>query len=95
MAVRAVWRGEALRADGFLEGTTMATLLTISKRSTGFEVDDLRRRGLPPVGRGRTMASAIGNYILNNQHTLGIEFIVDSTAQPAELRRRRRELAKR
>lgn len=70
--------------------------LTISKRDNGeFEVEDLSIPGSPPVGYGKHMMEAIGRYFHANQTKLGIEFDVDKSAVPAEMRRRRRELAKR
>lgn len=70
--------------------------LTISKRDNGeFEVENLAIPGSPPVGYGRTMMEAIGRYFHANQTKLGIDFEVDETALPAEMRRRQRELRKR
>lgn len=70
-------------------------VLTISKEDGYFIVDDLSRPGAARIGIGRTMMEAIGDYFHGNQRELSIEFDVDSSAQPAEMRRRRRELAKR
>jgi hypothetical protein len=69
--------------------------LTISKHGRRFMVDDPTRTGSPVVGWGRTMLEAIGSYFHGNQDDLNIEFEVDESAQPAEMRRRRRELSKR
>lgn len=70
--------------------------LTLSKRESGeFEVDDRSLPGSPPVGHGRTMMEAIGSFFHSNQTRLGIEFEVDDSAWQTELRRCRRELAKR
>lgn len=69
--------------------------LTIAKEGDMFVVDNPSVAGSPYVGRGRTMLEAIGRYFHNNQTELGINFTVDETAQPAEDRRRARELAKR
>lgn len=57
-----------------------------------FLVEDLSQPGCPPVGRGRTMIQAIGDFFHRNQLTLGITFDVDPSALPAEMRRREREL---
>ncbi len=69
--------------------------LTISKEGSLFTVDEPGRPGSPPVGRGRTMMEAFGNYLINNQAYLGLTIKVDTTADATEQRRRVRELAKR
>jgi hypothetical protein len=69
--------------------------LTIAKEGSHFVVQDKSKSGSPPVGRGRTMLEALGSFFHANQRELHIEFEVDASAQPAEERRRRRELAKR
>jgi len=69
--------------------------LKISKENGMFVVDDPKRSGSPPVGRGHTMLEAIGSWVHHNQDYIGISFAVDETARPAELGRRRRELRKR
>lgn len=47
------------------------------------------------MGRGRTMKEAIGDWLFYNRDEVNVEFAVDDTARPAEMRRRKRELAKR
>lgn len=69
--------------------------LTISKEYGKFVVDDPSLPGTPTVGRGRTMKEAIGDFFHGNQDRLGIIFEVASSARPAEMRRRSRELGKR
>jgi len=69
--------------------------LTISKTGRQYTVDDKSRPGSPPVGRGRTMFEAIGDYVYANQSELDITFDVDESARPAEMRRRQRELEER
>lgn len=69
--------------------------LTISKNGNVFTVDNNAWTGTPPVGRGRTLMEAIGSFVHNNQRELGFEFEVEPSAEPAEMRRRKRELAKR
>lgn len=69
--------------------------LTISKALGRFVVDDTTLPGAPSIGVGRTMKEAIGDFIHVNQKRLEIEFEVDKTARPAEMRRRNRELSKR
>lgn len=70
-------------------------LLTIEKVGSQFTVDEKARPGSPPVGRGRTMLEALGDYVLNNQEHLDVHLEVAETAQAAENRRRARELKKR
>jgi hypothetical protein len=69
--------------------------LKIAKEGDQFVVDEPAAPGLPYVGRGRTMLQAVGNWLINNQNNVGVEFEVDRSAQPAEDRRRRCELARR
>lgn len=69
--------------------------LRISKEEDHFLVVDPTIPGSPPVGRGRTMIEAIGYWFHRNQDRIGLEFEVTESAMPTELRRRRRELAKR
>jgi hypothetical protein len=74
-------------------------ILTINKEGKYFMVDDKTQPGPPVVGRGRSFREAIGDWFFNHQADLaarfGIRFDVDPSAQSAEGRRRRRELAKR
>jgi hypothetical protein len=70
--------------------------LTIRKRDNGdFEVEDMSLPGSPPVGYGKHMMEAIGRFFHAHQTRLGIEFEVDESAVPAEMRRRQRELRRR
>lgn len=69
--------------------------LTVSKDGKRFVVDDLSRPGSPACGRGRTMKEAIGDYFFHNRELVDLDFDVDATAVPAEMRRRRRELKNR
>lgn len=66
-----------------------------SENPTVFLVDDPKRAGSPPVGRGATMLEAMGSWLHRNQSELGLSFEVDETAWPYELKRREEELAKR
>ncbi len=70
-------------------------ILSITKEYGKFVVDEKGAPGTPPVGRGRTMMEAVGNYFHANQTKLGIEFEVEPLAQSAEMRRRQRELSRR
>jgi hypothetical protein len=69
--------------------------LRISKEEDHFLVDDPTIPGSPPVGRGRTMLEAIGSWFHRNQDKMNLSFDVDESAQPAEMARRQRELARR
>lgn len=60
-----------------------------------FEVDDPSQPGSPPVGRSNKRCNAIGDFLHTNQRRLDVFIDVDETAMPAELARRRRELARR
>jgi hypothetical protein len=70
-------------------------VLSISRENGRFLVDDKSLTGSPPVGRGRTTLEAVGSYFCHNQGRFGFMFEVEPSAQPAEKKRRRRELAKR
>ena len=70
--------------------------LRISKENDEtFLVDDPKRPGSPPVGRGRSMMEAIGSWLHHNRQIVGIKFYVDSSAWDDEMSRRKSELAKR
>lgn len=73
----------------------MKLKLSIDKVDGIFCVDQPSVSGSPYVGYGRTMMEAIGNYFHNNQSNLDIEFDVKPAVIPTEMRRRKRELAKR
>lgn len=60
-----------------------------------FEVDPVEKPGSPAVGRGRTMLEALGNFLICYQKELGLNIVVDESAQASERQRRRRELSKR
>jgi len=60
-----------------------------------YEVDPVELCGSPSVGRGQTMLEALGNFLICYQKELGLDIVVDGSAQAAEKERRRRELAKR
>lgn len=85
---------DALREIERLEKEDMLTL-RISKQGKEFVVDDPKLTGSPPCGYGRTMVSAVGAFFHVNQSRLGIKFEVDDSALKTEMRRRKRELAKR
>lgn len=69
--------------------------LRIAKEGDIFVVDEPSVPGTPPVGRGRSITEAMGQWLRINHVRLGIDFEVDPSAAPAELGRRRRELARR
>jgi hypothetical protein len=70
-------------------------ILTISKEGDRFVVDNKALPGTPYVGRGSSMKKAIGDYFINNQTQLGYSFDIEPSAQKAEDKRRKKELAKR
>jgi len=70
-------------------------ILTLSKEDDHFLVDDKSVSGSPPVGRGRTMMEAIGQWFHYNRERVNVDFELDPSAQQAEDRRRKRELSKR
>lgn len=51
--------------------------------------------GMYPVGRGKAIEEAMGNFLILYQKELGLEIVVDKSAKPFEDERRRRELSKR
>lgn len=68
--------------------------LYLFKQGGAFVVDDPFVPGSPPVGRGRTMKEAIGDWFINNQDTVG--YAIDTAAvRPVEIARIKRELSKR
>lgn len=67
--------------------------LVVSRAGPGrFLVDSPDLPGSPPVGRGHTVNSALGNWLHNNQTRMGAQVSVDETVAQYEHRRRRREL---
>lgn len=69
--------------------------LRISREGDHFLVDDPSLCGTPPVGRGQTMMEAIGEWVHYNRDRIGVDFVVDKSAESAERERRRRALAQR
>jgi hypothetical protein len=69
--------------------------IRISKTGDTFEVDPFELPGSPYVGRGRTMDAAMGDFMRLYQDRLDLKIEVHESAQPAEMRRRQRELSKR
>jgi hypothetical protein len=59
------------------------------------EVDPVELPGMPPVGRGKTIEEALGNFLIAYQKELGLEISVDASAKKAEKKRRRDALAHR
>jgi hypothetical protein len=57
--------------------------LKINKETAGtFVVDAVDLPGSPPVGRGRTVGEAMGNFLMVYQERLGIEIVVDTSVAP-------------
>ena len=59
------------------------------------EVDPVELSGSPSVGRGKTIEEALGNFLIAYQKYLGLDIVVDESAQKAENKRRRDALAQR
>ncbi len=74
---------------------TKCILVIAKEDSKTFVVSYKGVPGSPSVGRGRTMKEAIGDWFICYQDRLGFEFEVDPPAQPAENRRRAREMKRR
>lgn len=66
----------------------MHLLITYNEALHTFTVDDPEMPGSPAVGRGATMAEALGEWLLQNQHLVHIHLDVDESAQWAEEKRR-------
>ncbi len=69
--------------------------IEIRKYGNGFAVDPISEPGSPRMGVGRTMDQALADFLRAYQNKLGLHIEVAESAQPAELARRKRELAKR
>jgi hypothetical protein len=70
--------------------------IKIEKRYGGmFVVDPVDIPGSPLCGWGRTMDSAMGDFLRAYQKELGLEIELSPEVQKTEMARRRRELAKR
>lgn len=67
----------------------------ISYDGKEFTVDEPTSPGMPPVGRGPTIDSALGDWLRNYADSLGIHLHVDLSAMWAELERREAALRKR
>lgn len=65
----------------------MPMKLQISKRGTRFEVDPVEMPGSPPVGKGESVAEALGDFLIFYQARLGIEIEVDPSVGQAEQQR--------
>lgn len=80
------------------ENTTLyvsGAALVIDRDDGVFVVDMADRPGSPPVGRGRTLKEALGDWLLNNQRELGMVVDITEAVVPYENRRQARELASR
>lgn len=70
--------------------------IVIRERSKGsLEVDPVELPGACAVGRGKTIEEALGNFLICYQKKLGLDIIVDESAQKAEKKRRKDALAQR
>ena len=72
------------------------TILTISREGKKrFLVDDKSLPGSPPVGRGKNMKEAIGDWVFHNRARVNVDFALDKSAEKSEMKRRKKELAQR
>jgi len=60
-----------------------------------FVVDPIDMPGSPAVGVGATMVEALGDFAICYQTELGLDIVVDESAQAAENQRREDALAQR
>lgn len=58
-------------------------------------VDPVNLTGSPRFGAGPTLLAAYGDFLITYQKELGIEIVVQPTAQRAEKRRRQKAMKKR
>lgn len=70
-------------------------MITVEKIGDVFVMDDKSRPGVPPVGRGKSLKEALGDYVINNQDALGIKFEIMESASVAESARREEALKER
>lgn len=68
--------------------------ILVKKVGTKFMVDPIDLSGSPQMGFGSTMDAALGDFLRCHQERLGVEIILDETAQKAEKERQRRELSR-
>jgi hypothetical protein len=69
--------------------------VVIRKQFGILEADPVELPGSPSVGRGKTIEETLGNFLIAYQKELGLEIIVDESAQRAENKRRRDALKNR
>jgi hypothetical protein len=77
-----------VRITGILKDQFMKMKVKISKRGDSFEADPVDFPGSPPVGRGGSIAEALGDFVIHYQNDLGLEIQVDTSAEQSELKRR-------
>lgn len=73
----------------------MKMKVKIRKRGDCFEADPVELPGSPPVGRGGSIAEALGDFMIHYQKDFGLEIDVDTSAEQSELKRRETEINKR
>lgn len=69
--------------------------IKISMTPDGFVADPTSEPGSPPVGRGATMAEALGEFLILYQAKLGVTVEIDRSALEAEKSRQDAALAQR
>ena len=69
--------------------------VVIKAEGERFVVDPVDKSGSPAVGRGASMVEALGDFVICYQTELGLDIVVDESAQAAENQRRADALAQR
>lgn len=69
--------------------------VVIKAEGERFVVDPVDKSGSPAVGRGASMVEALGDFVICYQTELGLDIVVDESAQAAENQRREDALAQR
>ncbi|WP_199031399.1 hypothetical protein [Ralstonia sp. ASV6] len=57
--------------------------IKISKEAGGYVVDPVDLPGIPPVGRGKTVSEAMGDFLAHYHVQMGLEIELDLTAAEA------------
>lgn len=70
-------------------------VVTVLYSGRAFSAEEMRHPGMPPVGRGETIDAALGDWLRHYACEVGVILRIDESAEPFEMTRRQRELAKR
>lgn len=69
--------------------------IRISKQGDSFVADPVDKPGMPAVGRGATIAEALGDFLIHYQKDLGLQIELDESAERAEAARWLKTVAQR